>query len=1082
MNGPQMHRVIFAAVLAAALTILLATAVVLAQQTSLDAPEGPDEHDELSIGSTVPEDGAVEAGPSPPSGFSIKSKTDTSATLEWSPYPPTIVDRYRVDYKTSSTTSWTVGGYRPETTAPPSNKQTLTISGLTCNPSTTYDFRILSRDPVDFRYGEPSSTVSSTFDCTPSISLSGLASSIVKDSSDSFTVSASNLVSTNSYTIRVTTSNSDVGFNSTCSDRQEDFTVPSGSTSSSNSLTLYACNTTGGTVTASLRSGNSQVDSASQSVTVTTPTPTPSISLSGLASSIVKDSSDSFTVSASNLVSTNSYTIRVNTSNSDIGFNSTCSDRQEDFTVPSGSTSSSNSLTLYACNTTGGTVTASLRSGNSQVDSASQSVTVTTPTPTPSISLSGLASSIVKDSSDSFTVSASNLVSTNSYTIRVNTSNSDIGFNSTCSDRQEDFTVPSGSTSSSNSLTLYACNTTGGTVTASLRSGNSQVDSASQSVTVTTPTPTPSISLSGLASSIVKDSSDSFTVSASNLVSTNSYTIRVNTSNSDVGFNSTCSDRQEDFTVPSGSTSSSNSLTLYACDTTGGTVTASLRSGNSQVDSASQSVTVTTPTPTPSISLSGLASSIVKDSSDSFTVSASNLVSTNSYTIRVTTSNSDIGFNSTCSDRQEDFTVPSGSTSSSNSLTLYACNTTGGTVTASLRSGNSQVDSASQSVTVTTPTPPLAPPAPDGLSANGDAKGDWRVDIWWDSVNAADTYSLRFAVECPQWTLYTKGAAAPCATTPGPWTVITGLPSNSTPLNVINPVSPGASHGALHSLNLNVTYRVQVSAVNSTGSSQWSLPYALVHPTIEGPKLGPTPSGWSPMPYIATAPLYTYLPKNSSGVPEFEYVACAEKTRGASIDMTNEEMVTAVERWVGALEKNRTTSLISMIEDTAPHVNACKPPASEVDVGRTTGHNGIMFTDAEGMDLVRCTDSHEWKSPSCWLTRTQRAILQQVSGPIKTLPTLKKGWLLLRRGYTEPPAHFPTLWNEQGHDSSCDVAGHAVTHEVGHALGVGHFDHTADHPELSKLSIMSTGYGHNRQYCGPEPYDVVTLTANYQSR
>ena len=171
MNSRQLHGVIFAAIITAFLVTLLVSAVVLAQETPTDGPEGPDEHDELAIGDTVPEDETRAAGPPPPADFGIdRAKSgDTSATLAWTPFPPVIVDRYRVDYKTSRSTAWTLGGYRAGPDAPPLNELTLTISSLTCDPETTYNFRISSRDPVTFRYGEPSSTVSHTLDCEPDL-------------------------------------------------------------------------------------------------------------------------------------------------------------------------------------------------------------------------------------------------------------------------------------------------------------------------------------------------------------------------------------------------------------------------------------------------------------------------------------------------------------------------------------------------------------------------------------------------------------------------------------------------------------------------------------------------------------------------------------------------------------------------------------------------------------------------------------------------------------------------------------------------------------------------------------------------
>ena len=629
----------------------------------------------------------------------------------------------------------------------------------------------------------------------PGISISHLVGSMDEGGSDSFTVSASNLVSSNSYTIRVTTSNSDIGFNEACSDRQEDVTVPANRTSYSTSITLHGCDDPGGTVTAKLRRGATDVDTASQYVTVNPPDP--DISISNLVGSMDEGGSDSFTVSASNLVSSNSYTIRVTTSNSDIGFNEACSDRQEDVTVPANRTSYSTSITLHGCDDPGGTVTAKLRRGATDVDTASQYVTVNPPDP--GISISNLVGSMDEGGSDSFTVSASNLVSSNSYTIRVTTSNSDIGFNEACSDRQEDVTVPANRTSYSTSITLHGCDDPGGTVTAKLRRGATDVDTASQYVTVNPPDP--GISISGLVGSMDEGGSDSFTVSASNLVSSNSYTIRVTTSNSDIGFNQACSDRQEDVTVPANRTSYSTSITLHGCDDPGGTVTAKLRRGTTDVDTASQYVTVNPPDP--GVSISGLVGSMDEGGSDSFTVSASNLVSSNSYTIRVTTSNSDIGFNQACSDRQEDVTVPANRTSYSTSITLHGCDDPGGTVTAKLRRGATDVDTASQYVTVTAPPPPTVT-APGTMSQPRLTPGDRSLSVEWDAPtdnggSAITEYRVQHKLQSASWPPDARYSRA-------------GGSANSTTIT-------GLTNGAI--------YDVRVQACNNSGQVRcglWSVP------------------------------------------------------------------------------------------------------------------------------------------------------------------------------------------------------------------------------------------------------------------
>ncbi len=328
-----------------------------------------------------------------------------------------------------------------------------------------------------------------------SIDISGLGTSMEEGDDDSFTVRASNLDSLQSYSIRVTTSNRDIGFNSSCSSTFKSATVPFGSTSYSTSFTLYGCDTSGGTVTANLlrssRFGSETVDTDSQFVSVTAPTPTPpppptptptptppppppppdsdpEIDISGLVRSMKRGLSDGFTVRASDLDSSQSYSIRVTTSNSGIGFNSSCSDRQEDATAPSGSTSYSTSFTLYGCAVSDGMMTATLlrssRFGTVTVDTDSQSVSVTAE----SITISGLVSSMDVGDSDGFTVRASELDSAQDYSIEITTSNRasprlvdsifNIGFNSSCSDTSETATVPDRRTSYNASFTLHGCN------------------------------------------------------------------------------------------------------------------------------------------------------------------------------------------------------------------------------------------------------------------------------------------------------------------------------------------------------------------------------------------------------------------------------------------------------------------------------------------------------------------------------------------------------------------------------------------------------------------------------------------------
>ena len=315
-----------------------------------------------------------------------------------------------------------------------------------------------------------------------------------------------------------------------------------------------------------------------------------------------------------------------------------------------------------------------------------------------------------KGESDSFRVTASNLVSTTEYTIRLETSTSDIAVGDDCSDSPDVITVDSGSTSYRDSFTLHACEESSETVTAYLYRGSTYIASAFRQVTVTVP---PTIAITNLDTSMEKGESDSFTVTASNLLS-GTYTIRVTTDNSDIGFNSTCSEQEKVKTVSSNS--ASFTLTLHACDAVGGTVEASLRRDRTSIVTASIKVTVTAP---PAIRIVNLRTGLTSGESDPFHVIADNLVAGTTYTIQVTTDNTDIGFNEDCSNRghedNEDHEFTATTTSRTINRTLYACDEGGGTVEATLSAGGTELDDHTQDIVVfpiiTAPT--IEPKSPE---------------------------------------------------------------------------------------------------------------------------------------------------------------------------------------------------------------------------------------------------------------------------------------------------------------------------------------------------------------------------------
>ena len=532
------------------------------------------------------------------------------------------------------------------------------------------------------------------------IAIEELDAPLNEEDSRQFTVRVEHLGSSQPYTIRITTDNANIGFNNDCSDQQEEVTVQN-STSHTSALLLYGCVAPGGTVTAKLLLGSTEVDTDSETVTVVL---NPTIEISGLVASMEEDASDEFTVVAQNLDSTETYTIRLTTDNTNIGFSDDCTDQQDDPTVPANIPSHTTSaITLYGCDAPAGTVTVNLLLDSNSIANDTHDVTVI---PSPTISISDLATSINVGASDEFKVSAQHLDSSATYSIRVTTdSGGGIGFNSDCTDHEEPVTVTANSqtyTSNAGALVLYGCGTAGGTVTAKLLIGTTEVHTATQAVTVRL-AGSSTIAIENLVSELNKEASDSFTVSVGNLDSSTSYTIEVTTDDADIGFNSDCTDREEPLTVTANSLShTTDSITLYGCDADGGKVTATLKSGGNSLVSDEQTVAVS---PNPTISISDLSSPINVGQSDAFTVAASNLDTSATYTIRVTTDNGGgIGFNSDCTDHEEPpVTVPASSadyTTMAGSLVLYGCGTAGGTVTAKLLSGITEIHTATQPVTV----------------------------------------------------------------------------------------------------------------------------------------------------------------------------------------------------------------------------------------------------------------------------------------------------------------------------------------------------------------------------------------------
>ena len=148
----------------------------------------------------------------------------------------------------------------------------------------------------------------------------------------------------------------------------------------------------------------------------------------------------------------------------------------------------------------------------------------------------------------------------------------------------------------------------------------------------------------------------------------------------------------------------------------------------------------------PSITITDLVTSVENGQSDGFAVSVSNLDAASSYSIRVTTDDADLGFDSDCADRQEDVTVPAGNTSHTAALTLHGCAVPGGTVTVTLLSGGATIATATQDVTVEARPNRAATGAP---TIGGTARVEETLTA--DTSDIADADGLNNATYHYQW-------------------------------------------------------------------------------------------------------------------------------------------------------------------------------------------------------------------------------------------------------------------------------------------------------------------------------------------
>ena len=370
-------------------------------------------------------------------------------------------------------------------------------------------------------------------------------------------------------------------------------------------------------------------------------------------------------------------------------------------------------------------------------------------------------------------------------------------------------------------------------------------------------------------------------------------------------------------------------------------------------------------------------------------------------------------------------------------------------------------------------------PPPAQVYANGNVI-DEEVSIWWTGSTGATRYQLRYAVEtCPN----TAVDEASVCTISGDWNIAPETTGTSIQLSTGSGAGELAiSDGAYSKADPSGVYRLQVRAINKINrTSPWSTP-AFVYPSTAPPVGSKTlESGThSRLPIIATAHLYGYQLHS-----HLAYIVCDE-TIPTGLDMEAADMENAIKTWSAAVHRSRGNSLISADTLVGPiPEDACEPPEFRSAIV-PDGGNAVMFVNDKTMEQALCLPKYTLQHTDprgCWRSRTPLDVAwRQIEGSLTHLLPITPGTILVRNAPV--PNGLPSEWEAPGRSAACNLSQHVIAHETGHAFGIGRADSGRRdyHPRNSTLSVMSAGHVHNTEYCGPQAYDIVTLTALYQSR
>ena len=734
------------------------------------------------------------------------------------------------------------------------------------------------------------------------------------------------------------------------------------------------------------------------------------------------------------------------------------------------------------------------------------------------IEISGLADTLQAGGSDEFTVTASNLLTSNNYTIKVSTNHSSIRLDDGCSVSERDIavTVDSDNSDYSSQLTLYACSAPGGTVFARLIMGDDvgELVYDSQYVAVNEPPPpanrppTVTINTSGQtvdgeatvsldATAFDRDGdtltyrwsgSGSFAddsaldtdwtapaaqssdreyvltveVSDGSLSASDSVSFTVRRVTPPANRSPTVTIHTSDQTVDGGATVS---LDATAFDRDGDTLTYRWSGSGSFADDSALDTDWTAPAAQSSdreyvLTVEVSDGSLSATASVSFTVLSlpTITIAPHSTALQGVTEGSDVVFQLSPDPAPKtdltvylrvtdpgaflDGTAPTQMTISKGHTTAYLTLKTlndqvdeaHGTISAALRAGTGYFVGTASSASVTIKDNDK-PPAPTELRANGHLVNEY-VTLRWKEVSGATAYNVHYIKEiCSDGGICGPDASAS-------WRTVTNIATTG---------------GTVKEANLEIEkrtdktlYRIEVRA-KVVDLSDWSV-FAVVFPTNSAPSAGTK---------VATAKFHGYQPDNGLGSHEFRYVIC-EETVPAGLKMNIIDMKNAVAKWEDTVTWNTgqgniiTTNGYSMSSNYENCERDLYPP------------NGVAvkFYSAKEMIRALCINlrSPEGAPPACWRSPSWGAYLSV--GPINN------GVILVNKNRDE------AWWKGNNGSGNCSNVHEYVVHEAGHGFGIGSLFNP--HPVNTSGSVMS--YDNTGLYCEPQVYDIVALMALYLSR